>query len=70
MHQRDSIPGANAYHAWAEHRVRTEAPSADIVAQDCAARGVQCDKPITPAQTAEQTAVLPLIKAVQLGRAG
>ncbi|WP_234377196.1 DUF2637 domain-containing protein [Streptomyces sp. TP-A0356] len=46
------------YNVWAEHRVRTEAPSADAVAQDCAARGItaQYNKPITPAQITEQTA--------------
>ncbi|MEU6578503.1 DUF2637 domain-containing protein [Streptomyces sp. NPDC046805] len=45
------------YNVWAEHRVRTEAPSADAVAHDCATRGItaQYNKPITPAQIAEQT---------------
>ncbi|MEU6653345.1 DUF2637 domain-containing protein [Streptomyces sp. NPDC046900] len=45
------------YNVWAEHRVRTEAPSADAVAQDCTDRGItgQYNKPITPAQIGEQT---------------
>ncbi|MFI1169610.1 hypothetical protein ACH4UM_40225, partial [Streptomyces sp. NPDC020801] len=45
------------YNVWAEHRVRSEASSADAVAQDCAVRGIraQYNKPITPAQIADQT---------------
>ncbi|MGW1107896.1 hypothetical protein ACWD4E_34320, partial [Streptomyces sp. NPDC002540] len=44
------------YNVWVEHRVRTEVPSADAVAQDCAARGItaQYNKPITSAQITEQ----------------
>lgn len=44
------------YNVWAEHRMRTEAPAADAVAHDCAARGLtaQYNKPIVPAQIAEQ----------------
>ncbi|MFF4146831.1 hypothetical protein ACFY0A_37130 [Streptomyces sp. NPDC001698] len=45
------------YKAWAEHRMHTEEPSADAVAQDCAARGItgQYNKPVSPAQITEQS---------------
>ncbi|MFJ1839797.1 hypothetical protein ACIOJ9_38810, partial [Streptomyces sp. NPDC088175] len=45
------------YNVWAEHRVRTDVPSADAVAQDCAARGItaQYNKPIPAEQIDEQT---------------
>ncbi|MGW1894132.1 hypothetical protein ACWCP6_28375, partial [Streptomyces sp. NPDC002004] len=45
------------YNVWAEHRLRTEAPSVDAVAQDCAARGItaQYNKPITAGHVTEQT---------------
>ncbi|MGW7824658.1 DUF2637 domain-containing protein [Streptomyces puniciscabiei] len=44
------------YNVWAEHRVRSESPAADAVAQDCAARGItaQYNKPVTPAHVTEQ----------------
>ncbi|MGW2108320.1 hypothetical protein, partial [Streptomyces sp. NPDC001948] len=44
------------YNVWAEHRVRTDVPSADAVAQDCAARGItaQYNKPIPAEQIDEQ----------------
>ncbi|MFB8039597.1 hypothetical protein ACFC5Z_43345, partial [Streptomyces sp. NPDC056004] len=45
------------YNVWAEHRVRTDVPSADAVAQDCTARGItaQYNKPIPAEQIDEQT---------------
>jgi hypothetical protein len=44
------------YHFWAEHRVRSETPSLDVIAQECAVHGVtaQHNKPLTADYIAEQ----------------
>ncbi|MGW2525352.1 DUF2637 domain-containing protein [Streptomyces sp. NPDC001617] len=44
------------YHLWAEQRVRTEAPSPEAIAQECAAHGItaQHNKPLTTDHIAEQ----------------
>ncbi|MER5696034.1 DUF2637 domain-containing protein [Streptomyces mirabilis] len=46
--------GFRIYNVWAEHRVRNDVPSAEAVAQDCAALGItaQYNKPLTPAYVA------------------
>jgi hypothetical protein len=40
---------SRVYNVWAEHRMRSEQPAADAVAQACAARGItaQYNKPVT-----------------------
>ncbi len=44
------------YNLWAEQRVRSDTPSLDAIAQECAAQGItaQHNKPITTAYIAEQ----------------
>ncbi|MDQ0605829.1 hypothetical protein QF037_010262, partial [Streptomyces canus] len=44
------------YHLWAEQRVRSQTPSLDAVAQECAAQGItaQHNRPITTAHIADQ----------------
>jgi hypothetical protein len=44
------------YNLWAEQRVRSDTPSLDAIAQDCAAQGItaQHNKPITTAYLTEQ----------------
>jgi hypothetical protein len=46
------------YSLWAEHRVRSDKPTFDAVAQECAARGItaQYNKPITADYVAENAA--------------
>ncbi|MGW1564406.1 DUF2637 domain-containing protein [Streptomyces sp. NPDC002144] len=46
------------YSLWAEHRLRSETPSLDAIAQECADRGVtaQHNRPLTPDYVAEQAA--------------
>ncbi|MGW3820603.1 hypothetical protein [Streptomyces sp. NPDC005046] len=45
------------YHAWADHRTRTDSPSTESVAKDCADRGItaQYNRPITAEDIAKQT---------------
>ncbi|MET8291837.1 hypothetical protein ABZV80_42830 [Streptomyces sp. NPDC005132] len=44
------------YHVWADHRMSTDSPSAESVAQDCARRGItaQYNKPVAAGDIAPQ----------------
>ncbi|MFF2519127.1 hypothetical protein [Streptomyces sp. NPDC058086] len=46
--------GFRIYSVWAQHRVRNDVPSAEAVAQGCAARGItaQYNTPLTPTYVA------------------
>ncbi|MDN3029574.1 hypothetical protein [Streptomyces sp. S.PB5] len=46
------------YNLWADQRVRSETPSLEAIAQECAAQGItaQHNKPITTAYIADQVA--------------
>ncbi|GGN81360.1 hypothetical protein GCM10011579_067840 [Streptomyces albiflavescens] len=48
---------SRVYNVWAEHRMRSDEPSPDAIAQECAARGItaQYNKPITTDYLTEQS---------------
>ncbi|MFE9769738.1 DUF2637 domain-containing protein [Streptomyces sp. NPDC005808] len=48
---------SRVYNVWAEHRMRSEQPAAEAIAQDCAARGItaQYNRPVTPGYITENT---------------